>query len=677
MKILILFFLINFNFLLTQEYVDEPYSPRNSLGLFGGVGLNFHAANFQTLPGIDGCCDEYNVGSGLGYNFGLFYDMPVSTKIDLDIRLIYAEMGANLLKARVQKVQDANYQEVDNAEVEFSIDSKLTTFGLEPLLAWKVSDQLRIKAGVRVAYLLSNNAIQSEKVLTPSYGVLIDKDGNQRREINKYDGEIPEIGSIDISIVGAISYDLPLNKNFTWFLVPEARYSLGLMSYHPDDLWQSNQLTGGLGIRYAPRKLKPVTPPPPAPPPPPPPPLPMPPPAEPELEANIIAMSVDENGNESSVATIKVEEFVQNKTHPLLNFVFFDNNSDQIPLRYTRITESEKENFSFKQFFSQTTMEVYHNILNIVGKRMAFYPQAELTLIGCNSNTGDEKNNTDLSKRRAESVKKYLIDNWNIRPDRIKVEARNLPSVASNPTAEDGIEENRRVEIETNIPLLFEPMIVLDTLRNTSVPNLRFKPNVKTPIGIKSWKLSASQNNKTIKTFTGKNDLPKVIDWDFVGEENQKYIPNSELPIQYNLEITDNDGKVWASDMQSLPMRQMTIQNKIWENVEDYEIDEFLMIGFGYNKSDLNEGNKLIADRAKLRVRDYSENDIKGYSDRMGNDDYNKRLSERRALEVADYLEINKKFVKGIGEEILLYNNDLPEGRYYSRVVKIVIKTPI
>ena len=180
---------------------------------------------------------------------------------------------------------------------------------------------------------------------------------------------------------------------------------------------------------------------------------------------------------------------------------------------------------------------IYHNILNIVGRRMAFYPQAELTLIGCNSNTDAEKNNLDLSRSRAENVKKYLVDNWNIRPERIKIEARNLPAVPSNPTADDGIEENRRVEIATNIPLLFDPMIVLDTLRETSSPTLRFKPSVKSQIGIKSWKLIASQNNRTIKTFTGKNTLPKEVDWDLIGEENQRYIPNAETPIQYNLEI--------------------------------------------------------------------------------------------------------------------------------------------
>ncbi|MEI6089253.1 MAG: hypothetical protein WCR42_02265 [bacterium] len=33
--------------------------------------------------------------------------------------------------------------------------------------------------------------------------------------------------------------------------------------------------------------------------------------------------------------------------------------------------------------------------------------------------------------------------------------------------------------------------------------------------------------------------------------------------------------------------------------------------------------------------------------------------------------------VQGVGEDTLLYNNDVPEGRFYCRTVQIVVKTPI
>ena len=54
-------------------------------------------------------------------------------------------------------------------------------------------------------------------------------------------------------------------------------------------------------------------------------------------------MSVNENGQESDVSSIKIEEFFLNRTHPLLNYVFFGENSAEIPKRYSRISEAEKE----------------------------------------------------------------------------------------------------------------------------------------------------------------------------------------------------------------------------------------------------------------------------------------------------------------------------------------------
>ena len=265
MKIFTLLLLVTFGLMRSQDFADEPYTPRSSFGLFGGVGLNFHTADFQSLPGVDGCCSGYDVGGGLGYNFGLFYAVPISTSFDLDFRLIYAEMGATLSKTDERLIPNQDFTGTATAEIENKIISSLSTFGLEPMLSWKLTDQIRVKGGIRAAFLMSNNAEQSESVVSPSFGVIIDKNGNERRSVNVYNGEIQDLGNLDLSLSAAISYDLPLNKNHTWFLVPEARYSLGLLSYHPDNLWQSNQLTGGIGIRYAPRKMKEVAPPPPPP----------------------------------------------------------------------------------------------------------------------------------------------------------------------------------------------------------------------------------------------------------------------------------------------------------------------------------------------------------------------------------------------------------------------------
>ncbi|HEY6172349.1 MAG TPA: hypothetical protein VIX80_08840 [Candidatus Kapabacteria bacterium] len=68
---------------------------------------------------------------------------------------------------------------------------------------------------------------------------------------------------------------------------------------------------------------------------------------------------------------------------------------------------------------------------------------------------------------------------------------------------------------------------------------------------------------------------------------------------------------------------------------------------------------------------------IFGYTDRIGTDEYNTLLSDIRARATQRYLGLDRAEVKGLGRRILLYDNDLPEGRFYSRTVTIVVSTPM
>src|SRR3972149_217954 len=92
------------------------------------------------------------------------------------------------------------------------------------------------------------------------------------------------------------------------------------------------------------------------------------------------------------------------------------------------------------------------------------FPFAKITIIGCNSDLGKERANRTLSKQRADAVADYFVNVWNIRPSRIEIKYQNLPNNFSNKTREDGIEENRRVEITSNTWEILEPVIVEDTL---------------------------------------------------------------------------------------------------------------------------------------------------------------------------------------------------------------------
>lgn len=676
----IVLLVLSLSSLFAQEYAEEPYSPRDSYGAFLGGGFNLHSADFKKFADIPSCCPGYETGSGFGINFGIYYSTPMGDLIDLSLRAKYLQLGG--LVSRIENSVGTTISG-GNQPIEFEhrFDASINSVALEPVLEFKLSNQLRLKGGFRIGYLLSGNLNEHiEEVVSPSNGLFIDENGNTSRTRNSYTGKIPNLSTLDMAILLGASYDLPLNDSYTFFLVPYVDLSMGLTSFVPDFGWTSNSIIGGLAFRYAPRdiiKPKEILPPPPPPPPPPLPPPP-PPPTVPQLDASIVAVSVNANGLESDVSTVEIEEFFLTRTHPLLNYVFFDENSADIPKRYSRITDSEKADYSFKQLFNKKTMEVYYEILNIVGKRLKFYPQATLELIGCNSDQNLEANNTALSQKRADAVKQYLVSNWGIDPERITTKAQNLPDNPSNINEQDGIEENRRVEMIANMPEIFEPMLINDTLRTSNPPHIRFKPVIKSDVGVSKWKITTFQNGRELRVFSGTGDVPKSVDWDLELEKEQDFIPKLDKPLQYRLQVVDNDNKVWESPVQELPVEQVTVEYKIENVLPDKEFDVYAMIGFGYNQAELNDRNTHIADKAKRRLRSHSTTTITGYSDRLGNEIANQKLAQRRAYTVAEYLGLDpEKTARGLGEKKLLYDNNYPEGRFYSRTVIISIVTPI
>jgi outer membrane protein OmpA-like peptidoglycan-associated protein len=675
-RLLLIIFVSAFSQTLAQQYAEEPYSSRMSYGLFGGLGLNLHHGAFKGLPGIPSCCPEFSSGTGIGPYGGLFVSIPLERKLDLSLRVTYTDLSGKFSTDESEYLSTTNGSGTPGT-FNHTINLYFSSIGLQSRVEYKMTDQWRINGGLRLGSIMTKKYDQIEQISNPSNGVFTD---TKTRTRNANQGTVTEASSIEAALLVGTSYDMPLNTAYTFFLVPEVNLSYSLTPYIKDVTWSTLTLSAGVGLRYSPRIIIPPKAKTPPPPPPPPPPLPPPPPPAvvPSLDADILAVALDpKTDKESAISNFVVEEFLQNRTHPLLNYVFFDEGSSEIASRYTRLSDKEKSEFSFKQFYQQKTMDVYYQVLNIVGKRMQVYPQAEIKLIGCNSDQSVEKGNKKLSQQRAEAIKNYLVKEWEIPESRIKIESKNLPDLPSNLTDPDGIVENRRVEIIPNVSQIFEPMIINDTIRVSNPPHIRFKPNIRSVIGIKEWKIVTSQKDKDLRIFSGTGNIPKAIDWDVEKEDEQEFVPRMEQPLQYRMIVIDNDNKSWDSPKQTLEVKQQTISKKIEEMIEDKEINKFSMIGFGFNKAEVMGTNKDIANTAKQRIRKGSTVNIIGYSDRLGSEELNLKLSQRRAEEVAKELGIDKVKAISYGKKLLLYNNDLPEGRFYSRTVQIEIVTPI
>jgi len=670
--LIVLICLVAHQFLFSTEFLDQPFTNRVSLGVGFSGGLNFHTANFKGIdfPNIPSCCPRFETGFGLNYNFGAFFSVPLNSDFSLQLNAGYANLGAKLTKIEKEYVSTPQ-QEGVWGEFEHSVKATLNAFEGDLAVSYRLTPQFRIYLGPTFDYLLKNDYEQKEEIVSPSYGVFAIE---RTRVRNHFQGEIPNINKLVFGLGFGANYWLPMNQSSTFFLVPNATIKLRFNNITSNSEWKAFNFSAGVNFVYAPRKVKRI--PPPVAPPivPPLPDYPIP-PSAPYLEASIDAVSLDENGRELPVTVLKVEEFLSTQTHPILGYVFFDENSAEIPKRYNLLSPSEVKDFSVRKLYGYNTLDIYHNMLNIIGKRVSQYPQAELTIVGCNSDQVAEKGNLELSRRRAEAVRDYFVNVWKIDPERIKIEARNLPENPSNPNDPDGVAENRRVEIYSNIPQILEPLVVEDTLREVNPPKFRFKPKVKTQIGVDKWQLVTLQSQGIVKVFEGQGDVPEVIEWDVALE--QRNVPKLDEPLKYKLVVVDKDNKRWESRTQELPVEVQTIQKKIFERVADKQIDRFSLILFGFGQSTITGDNLKIAQLAKMRIKPNSLVKIEGYTDRIGNESTNMELSLRRAQETAKVLGIDPRYARGLGETILLYNNDLPEGRFYCRTVNIEIVTPI
>ncbi|HET7153716.1 MAG TPA: OmpA family protein, partial [Candidatus Kapabacteria bacterium] len=405
-------------------------------------------------------------------------------------------------------------------------------------------------------------------------------------------------------------------------------------------------------------------------PPPPPPPKPM-----PRLSASVEAVGVDEKGVESQVVQLQVEEAHTFETFPVLPYIFFPEGVSELPSKYARLTSTSS--FSEKTI-KGGTMEMYYNVLNIIGKRMHDYPLAKVTLTGCNANTGSETSNLSLSLSRAQSVKQYLNDVWHVTPDRIIVTARNRPEKESNSSTPQGMEENRRVEITSDVPQIFDP-VPLDIVERTTTPStIRINPHVIADNGVKQWTVTVWQEGRTLKTFTGTDSVPETIDWDPSDRDNSS--PSADR-IYYKINVTDKNGINYTSPDKFLSVDQFT-ETQTATGLKAYKISRFSLILFDFGKATLDPRNEAIVDQILKRVEPNSAVLVNGYADSLGGAQYNLDLSQKRAQATADLITKRCKFsisptVVARGSSNLYDADDTPEGRYLSRTVEVLVRTPI
>ena len=720
----IFFFITSLGF---SYSADDNFLLGTKYGLSAYYNTNLQAVDMRQLPSVADSIPRSAAGNSTGLSFGIFYEYRFTNRTSLFLRGLYSYHQAEISGEIPEMVFDNVYPV--NASVKHKINSDLSNIKLEPLLRYRLFQEFSLYGGFNAGIRFSQKFEHSKSLLnTPNLTF-----SGGTKYITGLDENVESKFGIQASLVVGFGYDIPVNYNGQYLISPEVLFETGYSDIASSLTWDVNTLRLGFSFKYSinptvkyeieeiykekdstkviniermdlkeeflskgiemvsydslyiepeliitktisrtdtlyyPKKSKinesTIS--------------------DKEAKVNNIpknCLQLFAFGSDGKIefpkADIKVEEFLSTSIKPLLNYVFFEENSSMIPTRYELLNEVKSHRFKFEDLRNTTTLETYYHVLNIIGKRLKQFSEAKITLTGYNSGQNSEKDNTELSKRRANSVKDYFVKIWKIDEDRISVKFSNLPEKPSNINDPDGIEENRRVEITSDNLDVIAPVIISDTLHQVFPNQMRFYNNASSCFEISKWNLEVSQSGNTLIIFRGEHKMPERLIWRL--SEAKQTIPINSDKVIYKLEITDYDGNKIFSKPDTIQVDQKTISEKHLSPEGDKKIDKYSLILFDFDKADLSGTNQKILDYINNQIAEKSKVYIEGYTDRMGEEEYNLNLSKRRAANVASGIKNSREIsFEGIGEDELIYNNELPEGRFYCRTVNITVETEI
>lgn len=380
-----------------------------------------------------------------------------------------------------------------------------------------------------------------------------------------------------------------------------------------------------------------------------------------------IDLAVPQNG----LRVLNVVEYF-----PMLNQVFFAPGSSTIPARYKVLSTSEAATFNENNVLppsqnaatatqdqAERQQSVYYNVLNIYGARLRDNQSVTMKLIGSAPEAGQ-------GQAMAQSVKDYLVNTFGLDASRITIEGRDTPRIPSGtartpqefrPLIE---EENRRVELIPGSATIAKP-VAIRALEDAPTDNdivLMYNDNTK----IKSWQVTISGEGKTTTFGPYTDPDQRILSSPILGENERG---------DFHAEIVANteDGQMLTHSKDFELFRKPVDNSKTMYRYQ---------ILFDYAQSDaVRSYESFLRTELTPRIEPKSGVYVIGFTDNIGPDATNLRLSKDRAKEAKDILadELRKTGknmpVQAIGygedDSRALFKNNLPEGRFFNRSVVI------
>lgn len=618
-------------------FADDLIMWNTNIGLYGGLNANFHNPNFSPAIQIQAVSRKpifnSNTTSISGF-IGGEVNVPILDMLAFTGRLTYNATGVEFTEniRTTENLLDVSLSYLD-------INPSLKFYNILPLnsLYLKLGLNAEIPLYKRYNFTQTIGQVKTSK-----------------------DGSIPD-PAFRLAVAAGVGYVFHISEKL--YLSPELSFHFPFTKVSSDvswDSWKFPQLRLGISLTYDLYKKDKDT-------------------LEahsPDMEITISKINYYNNAGElQDTKHITLEEVEYGELFPLVPYIFYDVNETEPSEAYQpKDEENLAGTYLTEENLPNEAIGINNKIIDIVGQRMEKDDKAILTVTG----TIDGKYETDIevSEERANSIKNYLLKTYDIGENRIQTRAQRLPEKPSAQTVQDGIEENRRVELSSNSPTLLAPIFIKGDKQRLAYPEVvEFVPktNVDT---LTAWELEVVQSGRVVKKITGGyNEFLQPIKWHIAPNE----LTASQVPIDYTFTIFKNDKINKTSG--SIPIEFISFAKKKTIEQADRSINKYSLILFDFDKSDISEEDKQIIDLYIIPDIKYkSKVEIFGFTDRIGNAEYNKRLAKARADAVKDYILTKNKNVEvrtyGIDAKEAPFDNNTALGRQLSRTVQVFLVTP-
>lgn len=641
-----------------QELVTKPSW---WFGVASGANFNFYSGGTQVIN------DEFipPVAFYNGFGVGLYVAPTIEFYKPNSMFGMMLQFGYDSRKGKFD-------QTITPCDCPQDMSARLNYITLEPSLRFApFRNNFYLFTGPRLAYNI-NKSFVYQLGINPAYP--------EQTPSPEETGDFSNINKLIVSMQVGAGFDIPIsnqNKRTQFVLSP-------FVSYHPyfgqnprsEESWSVSTIRAGAALKFGVAKKS----------------------SDQEIEKKekitpIVKKPVLNEGDKvvftvNAPRNIPAERTVV-ETFPVINYVFFDLESTEIPSRYVSLNKNQVAEFKEDNVELYTPanlsgrakrqLVVYYNVLNILGDRMIKNPSTSINLVG-----SSESGLAD-ARAMAESVKSYLVNTWAINSSRISIEGLDkprIPSRQSGATNELKLlrEGDRRVSIESSSPeLLMEfysgsesplkPIKIVAVQEAPTDSYVTFNNEGASEV-FTSWSIEIKDKFGEVQNFG-----PYIVD---VVAIPGKLILGSQPEGDYNVKmigVTKEGKKV---------EKETNVNMVLWKPSTVEESMRF-SVPFNFNESvSISMYNKYLTEVVSPKIPNNAKVIIHGHTDIIGDPIYNQKLSEARANDVKTIIQkaLAKSKTTGVTFEVLglgenqntaPFENKYPEERSYNRTVIIDI----